>query len=79
MAFPGTLNINYYKGDTYEFNIYPKKSTDGSAFDLTSFMGPDLDSGTSGTQTAIFKFSVIHICVPIVTDWKKSLFPISSL
>ena len=24
MAFPGTYNINYYEGDTYEFIIYPK-------------------------------------------------------
>lgn len=36
MAFPGELNINYYKGDTYEFNITPKKS-DGTAFDLTGY------------------------------------------
>ena len=77
MAFPGTLNINYYKGDTYEFNIYPKKSTDGSAFDLTSFMGPDLDPSTSGTQTAIFKFSTSrgtagladqHQCYATISD-----------
>jgi hypothetical protein len=36
MAFPGELNINYYKGDTYEFNIYPKKS-DGTIFYLTNY------------------------------------------
>jgi hypothetical protein len=36
MAFPGTLNINYYKGDTYEFRIYPKDSL-GASFDLTSY------------------------------------------
>ncbi len=36
MAFPATYNINYYEGDTYEFNIYPKNS-DGSAFSLTDF------------------------------------------
>lgn len=33
MAFPGTLNISYYKGDTYEFKIYPKNSV-GGVFDL---------------------------------------------
>jgi hypothetical protein len=38
MAFPGTYNINYYKGDTYEFNIYPKDSS-GNQFDLTNFTG----------------------------------------
>ncbi len=36
MAFPGTFNISYYKGDTYEFNIYPKDST-GQPFDLTNY------------------------------------------
>lgn len=36
MAFPGTYNFNYYKGDTFEFKVYPKTST-GSAFDLTTY------------------------------------------
>lgn len=36
MAYPGTYNFNYYKGDTLEFKIYPK-NTNGSAFDLTSY------------------------------------------
>ena len=36
MAFPGTFNISYYKGDTYEFNIYPKDST-GQPFDMNSY------------------------------------------
>jgi uncharacterized repeat protein (TIGR02543 family) len=36
MAFPGELNINYYKGDTYEFKIYPQKN-DGSIFQLHEY------------------------------------------
>lgn len=36
MAFPGELNINYYKGDTHEFKVYPQK-TDGSIFYLNDF------------------------------------------
>lgn len=36
MAFPGTYNFNYYKGDTYQFVIRPKNS-DGSAFNLSGF------------------------------------------
>lgn len=36
MAFPGTYNISYYKGDTLEFRVYPKDSS-GSAFDLTDY------------------------------------------
>lgn len=36
MAFPGELNINYYKGDTHEFKVYPQK-TDGSTFYLDDY------------------------------------------
>lgn len=36
MAFPGELNINYYKGDTHEFKVYPQK-TDGSIFYLDDY------------------------------------------
>lgn len=49
MAFPGTYNFNYYKGDTYEFNIYPKKN-DGSIFNLEPYY--DLSG-----ETARFIFS----------------------
>lgn len=60
MAYPGTYNFNYYKGDTFEFKIYPKTST-GTPFDLTSYV-PDNGGngaeftvatarGTSGTKT----------------------------
>jgi hypothetical protein len=40
MAFPGTYNINYYKGDTYEFRIYPKDAA-GEPFDLTDYIGSE--------------------------------------
>lgn len=36
MAFPGTYNIEYYKGDTYEFRIYPKDSS-GAPFSLYGY------------------------------------------
>jgi hypothetical protein len=36
MAFPGTYNINYYKGDTFEFRVYPKDSA-GNQFSLTEY------------------------------------------
>ena len=36
MAFPSTYNFSYYKGDTFEFKIYPKNSN-GSAFDLSTY------------------------------------------
>jgi hypothetical protein len=41
MAFPGTYNFSYYRGDTLEFRIYPKDSS-GSAFDLTDYSGSEL-------------------------------------
>ena len=36
MAFPGKYDFNYYKGDTYEFKIYPK-TTAGQAFSLENY------------------------------------------
>jgi hypothetical protein len=41
MAFPGNFNISYYKGDTYEFRVYPKDTT-GAAFDLTNYSNDDI-------------------------------------
>jgi hypothetical protein len=38
MAFPGTYNFNYYRGDTNEFVVRPKNS-DGSAYDLADYVG----------------------------------------
>jgi len=40
MAFPGTYNINYYKGDTFEFRVYPKDSA-GVTFPLSQFVSPN--------------------------------------
>lgn len=34
MAFPGTLDIQYYRGDTYEFKLYPKDAS-GAAYNLS--------------------------------------------
>jgi hypothetical protein len=39
MAFPAIYDFNYYKGDTFEFRIYPKKN-DGTVFDLSTFYIP---------------------------------------
>lgn len=57
MAFPGTYNFNYYKGDTFEFSIYPK-NTDGTAFDLTDFesqfvVSTQRSGGTKVSSTAL--------------------------
>jgi len=36
MAFPGTYNFSYYRGDTFEFRIYPKNPS-GQPFTLTDY------------------------------------------
>lgn len=46
MAFPGTYNFDYYRGDTFRFVISPKDST-GTAFDLSPYY-------SAGVRDAIF-------------------------
>jgi len=36
MAFPATYNFSYYKGDTLQFNVYPKDNS-GAPFSLDDF------------------------------------------
>ena len=55
MAFPGTYNFNYYRGDTHEFVISPKNS-DGTTFQLDSYVGNGAYTiatarGTAGVKT----------------------------
>ena len=62
MSFPGTFNISYYKGDTYEFRVYPKDST-GAAFDLTNYADEDISftisdkRGSAGVATQVECFA----------------------
>jgi hypothetical protein len=54
MAFPGTYNFSYYRGDTAEFVIRPKNSN-GSAYDLTNYSATFTIAnrrGSTGTQYA---------------------------
>lgn len=53
MAFPGKFDISYYKGDTYEFRIYPKDNS-GAQFNLASYStSPKFTiSNTLGTPSA---------------------------
>lgn len=76
MAYPGTYDINYYKGDTFEFRIYPK-DTSGSTFNLTGYLPPKFKisnvrggsatitaasgNGTTVTYTAFNNFAVGQI------------------
>ena len=67
MAFPGELNINYYKGDTYEFSIYPKNA-DGSAMNLTNYLPQFTISLARGTapELHIALSSIKKCCVTYI-------------
>jgi hypothetical protein len=65
MAFPGELNINYYKGDTYEFQITPKKN-DGTAFSLTGYSVKLSISSTRGSSSIIEGWSEINTNTGII-------------
>lgn len=57
MAFPGTYNISYYKGDTYEFRIYPKTAS-GNAYSLDPFVyDDDNNPSTVDFDSARFYFA----------------------
>jgi hypothetical protein len=52
MAFPGTFNFSYYRGDTNQFVVRPK-TANGSAFDLTGYTAQFIIAnrrGSTGTQ-----------------------------
>jgi len=60
MAFPGELNINYYKGDTYEFNITPKQA-DNSVMILKDYLPTFKIAETRGNATTIECFASINV------------------
>ena len=43
MAFPGTYNFDYYRGDTFKFVISPKNSN-GTAMSLSSYKATGRDA-----------------------------------
>lgn len=52
MAFPGTYNFNYYRGDTNQFIIRPKNAN-GESFNLTGYTADYFIAnrrGATGTQ-----------------------------
>lgn len=52
MAFPGTYNFNYYRGDTNQFIIRPKNAN-GESFNLTDYDAAYFIAnrrGSTGTQ-----------------------------
>jgi hypothetical protein len=74
MAFPGSYNIDYYKGDTYEFRIYPKNS-DNSVFSLVSYgaiftiatsRGANPTFAVAGTATIVGNQYIVCTIAPTV-------------
>jgi hypothetical protein len=77
MAFPGTYNFNYYRGDTFEFIIRPRDSA-GDPFPLEGFdaaftiadrrgAGTSLDPAEQYEATAIVN-TVDGIVTCTITD-----------
>ncbi len=67
MAFPGTYNFNYYRGDTFQFVVRPKTAS-GSAFDLTGYTAAftvATTRGATGVQTVCT--AVVNATTDIVT------------
>ncbi len=67
MAFPGTYNFNYYRGDTFQFIVRPKDAA-GDQFDLTGYSSIFTianQRGTGATQYAAT--SVVNSADDIVT------------
>lgn len=80
MAFPGTYNFSYYRGDTATFVVRPKTSS-GSAFDLTGYTAAFVISnrrGSTGTQyvgTAVVNASTDIVTCTIVPSVGRNLAP----
>lgn len=72
MAFPGTYNFNYYRGDTYEFKVYPR-TADGASFSLENFQGAFRISTARGSVSQTIGYAQVsgdntHITCAITPD-----------
>lgn len=84
MAFPGTYNFNYYRGDTFSFIIRPKDA-DGNAWDLTDYTaiftiassrGASPTSSYTGTATVNTVDNIVTCVIPAATG--RNLTPTTS-
>lgn len=80
MAFPGTYNFNYYRGDTNQIVVRPK-SSNGQSFDLTNYTALYRIAnrrGSTGTQysgTAAVDTVLDTITCTITPTVGRSLVP----
>jgi hypothetical protein len=63
VAFPGTYNFSYYRGDTLEFRAFPKDSS-GSSFSLDGYSAAFTISQQRGDQGA--ESQVECLAIPVV-------------
>jgi len=67
MAFPGSYNFNYYRGDTSQFVIRPKNAN-GSAFDLTGYTSQFFIANQRGSAATQYEAqAVVNATTDIVT------------
>jgi hypothetical protein len=68
MAFPGTYNFNYYRGDTFSVIVRPKDAV-GDQFDLTGYTATfTIASGRGATPSSYYSgTAVINTVDDIVT------------
>ena len=67
MAFPGTYNFNYYRGDTFSFIVRPKDSN-GDPWNLTGYTAAFTIANKRGTGATQYSgTAVINTVDNIVT------------
>ena len=71
MAFPGTYNFNYYRGDTYQFIIRPK-TANGGTFPLDDYDNNAVFTiaetrGTAGIPSQVAATATVDTINDIVT------------
>lgn len=62
MAFPGTYNFNYYRGDTFSFIVRPKDAV-GSSFDLSGYSAIFTVASSRGAAPASS-----YVCTAVVNS-----------
>ena len=60
MAFPGTYNFNYYRGDTFQFIVKPKDAA-GAAFDLTGYTATFTIASSRGATPTTYYAAVATV------------------
>jgi hypothetical protein len=69
MAFPGTYNFSYYRGDTYQFVIRPKNAN-GTTFALDDYAGNadfTISNRRGSTGTQVLATATVDTANDIVT------------